>query len=187
MRQRGLPVDGPGSGGRGPRAGVLHHGPEPEHPVGAGEFDSAQAQPALDLLGAPHEAAHRAPVGIENGLGVDAGRAAEREGDAFVAEQLGDGHGHLDPFLGALVPGHEDPVGQVQLGHVREVPSVPGLLDGTPLRVQEAQFQGEGRLAPGLHQDLGLLEDVLLVGAAPRRGTRTPNCQRSRFLAAEAR
>lgn len=146
-----------------------------------------QPQDPLDLLDTAHQAAHRAPVRVEDGLGVDAGRAAEGEGDAVVAQQLGDGDGHLDPFLGALVPGHEDPVGQVQFGDVGEAAAVRGLLDRTPLRVQEAQLQGEGRRAPRLHQDLGLLEDVLLVRAAPGRGTRTPNCQRSRFFAAEAR
>lgn len=109
-------------------------------------------------------------VGVLDGLGVDAGGAVEGEGDAVVAQELGDGDAHLDPFLGALVPGHEDPVGQVQFGDLGETGFVRGLFDRAPLRVQEAQLQGEGRRAPRFHQDLGLLEDVLLVRAAPGRG-----------------
>lgn len=129
-----------------------------------------QPQHALDLLGAAHQAAHRTPVGVQDGLGVDAGGTAEGEGDAVAAQQFGDGDAHLHPFLGALVPGHEDPVGQVQFGDLREAAAVRGPLDRTPLRVQEAQLQGEGRRAPRFHEDLGLLEDVLLVRAAPGRG-----------------
>lgn len=87
-------------------------------------------------------------------------------GDA-VSEEFVHRRDHLDTLLAALVPGHQHPVVEVQLGD-RVVAAVrAGPLHRAPSGVQEAHLDREGRARPRFHQAFGVLEVVLLALGAP--------------------
>lgn len=164
--RQGRLAGGPVPVGWGPGAGVLHDRRELQHPVGAVEFGRRDPYPALGLLGAQQQAADGPPRAVQHRFALLAGRPGEGEHHPLTG-QRGHGDGQFDPFLGALVPGDQDPVGQVQFADVGVPAVLVEPLDGAAPAVQEAQLQVERRLAAGLHQDLGPLVGVLAVLGGP--------------------
>lgn len=83
VRERGVTVAL--AFGRGPSAGVLHHGGQPGDAVGAVDFARGETYDAADLFTPADQSSHQPALGVVNQFGLLARGAGEGDSDSVAA------------------------------------------------------------------------------------------------------